>query len=97
MASAELLASVVTRVRDAGYRPTSLDVTIVGARPRLGPRLDEVRDRLAGLVDVRPTDVNVKASTGNLTGAEGAGRAISARAVAIVATVAPFTIDRPAT
>jgi len=97
VASAELLASVVTRVRDAGYRPTSLDVTIVGARPRLGPRLDEVRDRLAGLVDVRPTDVNVKASTGNLTGAEGAGRAISARAVAIVATVAPFTIDRPAT
>jgi 2C-methyl-D-erythritol 2,4-cyclodiphosphate synthase len=53
----------------------------VAARPRLGDRLDEMRGRIAHLIGVRPGDVNVKASTGNLSGAEGAGRAVAARAV----------------
>ena len=79
--SAELLSTVVSRARDAGFAPANVDVTIVAARPRLGDRLDEMRDRIAQLIGVRPGDVNVKASTGNLSGAEGAGRAVAARAV----------------
>jgi 2-C-methyl-D-erythritol 4-phosphate cytidylyltransferase/2-C-methyl-D-erythritol 2,4-cyclodiphosphate synthase len=79
--SAELLADVVERVRGAGFQPIRLDVTIVGARPRLGPRLDAIRDRVAGLVGIRSDEVVVKASTGNLAGPEGAGRGISARAI----------------
>lgn len=82
IASAELLGDVMTRVTAVGLVPSSLDVTIVGARPRMGPRLDDIRDRLAELLRVRPDQVNVKASTGNLAGDEGAGRAISARAIA---------------
>jgi 2-C-methyl-D-erythritol 4-phosphate cytidylyltransferase / 2-C-methyl-D-erythritol 2,4-cyclodiphosphate synthase len=89
VASEELLSVVLARVRHAGYRPTGLDITIVGARPRLGPRLDDVRDRVAQLVSLYPTAVNVKASTGNLTGAEGAGLAISARAVVTVTGSGP--------
>ena len=80
--SAELLSAVVSRAREAGFAPANVDVTIVAARPRLGDRLDEMRDRIAQLIGVRPGDVNVKASTGNLSGAEGAGRAVAARAVA---------------
>jgi 2-C-methyl-D-erythritol 2,4-cyclodiphosphate synthase len=79
--SAELLSTVVSRARDAGFAPANVDVTIVAARPRLGDRLDEMRDRIAQLIGVRPVDVNVKASTGNLSGAEGAGRAVAPGAV----------------
>jgi 2-C-methyl-D-erythritol 4-phosphate cytidylyltransferase/2-C-methyl-D-erythritol 2,4-cyclodiphosphate synthase len=79
--SAELLSTVVSRAREAGFAPANVDLTIVAARPRLGDRLDEMRDRIAQLIGVRPGDVNVKASTGNLSGAEGAGRAVAARAV----------------
>jgi 2-C-methyl-D-erythritol 4-phosphate cytidylyltransferase / 2-C-methyl-D-erythritol 2,4-cyclodiphosphate synthase len=79
--SAELLSTVVARAREAGFAPANVDVTIVAARPRLGDRLDEMRDRIAQLIGVRPGDVSVKASTGNLSGAEGAGRAVAARAV----------------
>jgi 2-C-methyl-D-erythritol 4-phosphate cytidylyltransferase/2-C-methyl-D-erythritol 2,4-cyclodiphosphate synthase len=82
--STELLALVVARLREAGLRPRSVDLTIVAARPRLGPRLDEMRARIAGLLDVPVDRVSVKASTGNLAGPEGAGRGISARAVAVV-------------
>lgn len=82
IASADLLTEVVSLVRTAGLRPTHVDVTIVAARPRLGDRLDAIRTRLAELLWVRADQVNVKASTGNLDGTEGAGRGISARAVA---------------
>ena len=80
--SAELLTEVVSRVRKAGFEISHVDLTIVGARPRLGSRLDAMRDRLAELLWIGRDHVNVKASTGNLDGMEGAGRGISARAVA---------------
>lgn len=82
--STELLREVCRRVRAAGHAPASVDVTVIGARPRLGRRLDAMRDAIAGLLEVAPDRVSVKASTGNLAGDEGAGRTISARAVAVL-------------
>lgn len=82
IASQELLQTVLRRVREAGYAPSSVDVTIVAARPRLGERLDSMRDRIAEITGLGADRVNVKASTGNLGGDEGAGRGIAARAIA---------------
>ena len=82
VAVGELLVDVMGRVVEAGFDVGPLDVTIVAARPRLADRLDEIRGRIARLLGVRSDHVNVKASTGNLFGMEGAGRGISARAVA---------------
>jgi 2-C-methyl-D-erythritol 4-phosphate cytidylyltransferase/2-C-methyl-D-erythritol 2,4-cyclodiphosphate synthase len=84
VASAELLAGVVQRLADAGLRPAGLDLTIVAARPRLAERLEEMRAAIAILVGLPVDRVNVKASTGNLAGFEGAGRGISARVVAVI-------------
>ncbi|MFL5679675.1 MAG: 2-C-methyl-D-erythritol 2,4-cyclodiphosphate synthase [Chloroflexota bacterium] len=84
ISSADLLTDVVRRVAVAGYRPLSVDLTIVGARPRLGGRLDSIRDRIATLVGLPTGSVSVKASTGNLGGMEGAGRGISAQAVVLL-------------
>lgn len=84
VASAELLSEVVARLAAADLRPSGVDLVIIGARPRLGARLDAMRDAVAALLGLPAPDVNVKASTGNLTGDEGAGRSISARAVATV-------------
>ena len=82
IASLELLAEVVRVVAAAGFRPVSADLTIVASRPRLAGRLDPMRDTIAGLLGIEPSAVSVKASTGNLGGDEGAGRAISAHAIA---------------
>jgi 2-C-methyl-D-erythritol 4-phosphate cytidylyltransferase / 2-C-methyl-D-erythritol 2,4-cyclodiphosphate synthase len=81
IASADMLVAVVARVRDAGFQPSGMDVTIIAARPRLGDRLDAIRDRIAELTGLRASQVNIKASTGNLSGDEGAGRSISVHAV----------------
>ena len=82
--SRELLAAVVARLAGDGWRPASVDLTIVAARPRLGSHLDAMRSAIAATLGLPVTAVNVKASTGNLDGAEGAGRAVSALAVATI-------------
>ena len=83
--STEMLAACLERVVAAGYTPVAIDLTLVAARPRLAGRLEAMAGTIAGLVGIPPDRVNVKASTGNLAGFEGAGRGISARAVAVVA------------
>jgi 2-C-methyl-D-erythritol 2,4-cyclodiphosphate synthase len=82
-----MVATCLGRIRAAGFAPVSLDVTLVAARPRLGSRLVEMAAAIAGLLDLPADRVNVKASTGNLAGFEGAGRGIAARAVALVAPI----------
>ena len=80
--SRELLRTVVTRLGSVGLRPASLDLTIVGARPRLGGgRLERMRSILAELLGIDLAEVAVQASSGNLSGDEGAGRTISTTAL----------------
>ena len=85
VASADLLGEVVDRVAAAGLFVTSLDCTIVAGRPRLAPSLPQIGERIAAILGIAGDTVNVKASTGNLDGMEGAGRGISAHAVAVLA------------
>jgi 2-C-methyl-D-erythritol 4-phosphate cytidylyltransferase/2-C-methyl-D-erythritol 2,4-cyclodiphosphate synthase len=83
--SAVIVARAVDRAAEAGWRPSSIDVTIIGARPRLGGRrLDAMGDRLAALAGLERQSVAVKAATGNLSGDEGAGRVIRATAAVTV-------------
>ncbi len=96
ISSRELLATCAERVRAAGFLPASADLTVIGARPRLAGRLDAMAEAVAGLVGLPVDRVNVKASTGNLAGFEGAGRGISARAVVVVAVAPAVAAVAPA-
>jgi 2-C-methyl-D-erythritol 4-phosphate cytidylyltransferase/2-C-methyl-D-erythritol 2,4-cyclodiphosphate synthase len=83
--SRQLLRTVVERIGAQGARPASVDLALQGARPHLGAeRLDAMRRAIADLLDVPPERVSVTASTGNLSGDEGAGRVITAAALVTV-------------
>ena len=84
ISSGELLSAVVARLAGEGLAARRVDVTVVGARPRLAPYLDAMRDAIAGRLGIDASAVSVKASTGNLGGDEGAGRSMSALAVAVL-------------
>lgn len=84
IASTEMLDAVVGRLASAGWRPSTVDLTIIGARPRLGPRLEAIRESIAHLLAVPTSAVSVKASSGNLDGSEGAGRTISTLALVTI-------------
>ena len=88
IASDVLLREVAARLSAVGLSPSTIDVVVIGARPRLGDRLTAMRDAIAAILGMEPGTVNVKASTGNLAGDEGAGRSISARVVATLRTTA---------
>ncbi len=87
IASASLLLEVRRQLADHGWRPGSVDLTITAGRPRLGAHLDAMRSAIAAVLDLDGAAVNVKASSGNLGGSEGAGRSISAIAIALVESV----------
>jgi 2-C-methyl-D-erythritol 2,4-cyclodiphosphate synthase len=84
IASRTLLGEVVGTLAVGGWRARSVDLTIVGARPRLAGHLDAMRLVIAEVLELGRDAVSVKASTGNLDGAEGAGRSISALAIATI-------------
>lgn len=84
IAGLTIIGAVVERLSAAGWRAVQVDATVIAARPKLGARIDAMRDAIADLLGLPSDAVNVKASTGNLDGSEGAGRAVSALVVATI-------------
>jgi 2-C-methyl-D-erythritol 4-phosphate cytidylyltransferase/2-C-methyl-D-erythritol 2,4-cyclodiphosphate synthase len=60
-------------------------VTLAARRPKIAPRADEMRERLAEALGVSARQVNVKATTGEKLGFVGRGEGIAAHAVALLA------------
>lgn len=78
-----LLGKVVEMVRDAGLVPSSCDLTIVAARPRIAHARAEMRENLATALGLGPDRVSVKATRPEGLGLVGDG--IGCLAVAMLA------------
>lgn len=82
IASTDLLREAVATANSSGWAVESVQVSVVGARPKIGgQRLDAMASNVADLLAVSRESVALNASTGNLSGDEGAGRVISATAL----------------
>ncbi|HSW19619.1 MAG TPA: 2-C-methyl-D-erythritol 2,4-cyclodiphosphate synthase [Ramlibacter sp.] len=86
--SAVLLAEAALRVRQAGWQVSNLDSTVIAQAPKLAPHIEAIRQRIAQVLDLLPTQVNVKAKTAEKMGPVGEGRSIEARAVVLLQAVA---------
>ncbi|TFY96729.1 2-C-methyl-D-erythritol 2,4-cyclodiphosphate synthase [Ramlibacter rhizophilus] len=84
--SGVLLQEALRRVRDAGWVPVNVDSTVIAQAPRLAPHIEGMRARIAGLLQLAPEQVNVKAKTAEKMGPVGEGRSIEARAVVLLTT-----------
>lgn len=81
-----LLRGVVAKLKERGFAPVNVDVTIVAQAPRMAPHIPAMRERIAADLGVTEDAVNVKATTTEGMGFEGRGEGISAYAVALLAT-----------
>ena len=82
--SARLLADVVLRVAEAGFRPVNCDLVIHAQAPKLTPHKPAIRANLARLLGLDESAVNVKAKTGEHVGPVGAGEAMMCEAVVLL-------------
>ncbi len=87
VSSVSLLRHVLGLMREAGFGIVNADITVVAQRPRLAPQLGAVRARVAELLEVPESVVNLKAGTMEGLGPIGEEKAIAAMAVVLLEAV----------
>jgi len=80
--SADMLSQAVERVIAAHYTIGNLDCIVFAERPKLSTFKDAIRIRIAEIIGIHPTQVGVKAKTGEGIGGIGNEEIIAAQCVA---------------
>ncbi len=88
VSSLVLLREIARMSGERGWRVGNCDVTLAARRPKIAPRAEEMRARLAEALGISPAQVNVKATTGEGMGFVGREEGIAAHAVALLVRVA---------
>ncbi len=88
--STRLLQAVVDRIHRAGWSLINCDVVIHAEAPKLTAHKPAIRARLAELLGLDASAVNVKAKTGERVGPVGRGEAIECQAVVLIETANPI-------
>ena len=79
-----LLTVVAQRVKEAGYRVSNIDVTMIAQKPKLKEHIPQMVLNIAGAVGIAPDRVNVKATTEEKLGFTGEGLGMSCHAVCLL-------------
>ena len=82
--SLELLKIVAERVREAGYRVSNIDVTMIAQKPRLRPHIPQMEQNIASAVGIDMSRINVKATTEERLGFTGNMEGMSCHAVCLL-------------
>lgn len=82
--SLKLLAEVVALLKQEGYRPINVDMTLLAERPKIGPYVAAMRERISAVLGIVPGRVSIKATTNEGMGFVGRGEGMAALAVALI-------------
>jgi len=87
ISSLRLLEDVSGMLSKNGFRLVNLDTVIIAQAPRLGPHLDAMGARIAEVLKVDGTQINVKVKSGEGLDAVGREEAIAAQAMCLIEPV----------
>jgi 2-C-methyl-D-erythritol 4-phosphate cytidylyltransferase / 2-C-methyl-D-erythritol 2,4-cyclodiphosphate synthase len=82
--SAELLSKVMAQIYLEGWTIGNVDATIIAQSPKLEPHMDAMVQRIASVLKVEASMINIKAKTNEKLGHLGRGEAIAVHAVALL-------------
>ena len=82
ISSLEILRRVAGILAEAGARIVNVDSTLVAEEPRIGPFVQQMRERIADAIGIDSQRVGVKATTNECLGFLGRGEGIAALATA---------------
>ncbi len=79
-----LLLRVVAELRQRGWAPLNIDITVIAEKPRISPRLGDMKLALAKSLGIPAESIGLKATTNEGIDELGRGLAIAAHAVALI-------------
>lgn len=82
--SLELLKIVGQKVREAGYKPRNIDVTMIAQKPKLKDHIPQMEENIADALQIAQSQINVKATTEEHLGFTGDGSGMSCHAVCLL-------------
>ncbi len=82
--SVELLRVVMEKVKAGGYRVGNADLTILAQKPKLAAYTEAMRQNMAEVLEVEPSAMNIKATTGETLGFVGREEGMMAEAVVLL-------------
>ena len=83
-ASEIFLKHAAAKIKERGGSIVHADITLICEAPRIGPYRDQMRARVAEMLEVEPSKVSIKATTNEGLGFIGRGEGIAAMATATV-------------
>ncbi len=85
--SAKLMEHVWQLVKNKGYELVNADCTIIAQKPKMAPYIEQMRVRIAELLEAAPDQINVKATTTEKLGFTGRGEGIASQVVVLLKKV----------
>jgi 2-C-methyl-D-erythritol 2,4-cyclodiphosphate synthase len=79
-----LLSRVNALIIEKGYSIGNIDCTLVLERPKINPRIDEMKQTLAAVLQIEQDDIAIKATTNEKLGYVGREEGVCAYAVALI-------------
>jgi len=84
--SLDLLTRVWGLVQKKSYRIENVDCTIITELPKISPRAEAMREKLAAVLEVPSDQISIKATRGEGVGPEGRGECVTALVVVLLST-----------
>ena len=85
--SADMLRTAAAKITEAGYRVVNIDCVVHAERPKLADYQDAIRHSIAGILQLNPLQIGLKAKTGEGAGPVGREELIEARCVALLESI----------
>jgi 2-C-methyl-D-erythritol 2,4-cyclodiphosphate synthase len=79
-----LLSKVHQLVREQGWQIGNIDSVVVAERPKLKPHIEKMKEKIAGVLQLQPNLVGIKATTNEKLGPVGEEQGICAYAVVLL-------------
>ncbi len=85
--STEFLQEVGQSIAAAGWVVGNMDVMVLAETPRVGPRVEEIRQVISQILGITPEQISIKATTNEGLGFIGRGEGIAVHATALLMAV----------
>jgi 2-C-methyl-D-erythritol 2,4-cyclodiphosphate synthase len=84
-ADSKIFLKEVTRMlSEAGWQTENLDCTLVLEAPKIGNYVSDMKQALAGVIGIEPSDISIKATTNETMGYVGRREGLNAMAVVLI-------------